>query len=355
MKQTKKKITQGSKTILSLVVGLLMFAFYETQDMIKTSLPDAVVATKPPPKIGEASALYSTADNLKKIYLDAIRKAKKSIFLIIYSLTDSEIILELKKKAEQGVEVCVVCDAKASGRVDRTLGKKIQTVRRIPDGLMHQKILVIDEKETWLGSANMTGDSLLEHGNLVAALPSQEFAQAILKKGKLMAQDDGYEPPLKSQRFNVGGQWVELWFFPDDPKGVKKILELIEGAKKTIKVAMFTWTRQDLAHAIIQAAKRGVKVEVVLDRQSSNGTSQKIATLLKQNKIPLKVNSDKGLLHHKFVYIDSKILVNGSANWTKAAFTQNDDCFIIIDNLNETQTKKMNDLWKMTLKKSEPY
>lgn len=352
MKKTKKKLPKASKNIISFLTALALLVLLWTQETHSSATPFT------PPVFGDAPELFANqaGDQLKSLYLNAIQKAEKSIFLIIYTLTEPDLILALKNKAEEGVSVCVICDAKASGRVDKKLGPAVHTVRRIAEGLMHQKILVVDEKETWLGSANFTGESLLNHGNLVAVFPHAEFSQAVLKKAQVMSnEDEGYEPSFKHQAFHMGGQNVELWFFPDDTGGVKKLLELIKEAKTSIKIGMYTWTRLDLANAVIQAAKRGVDVQIVLDRQSSRGTSQKIAALLKQNKIALSTNTGKDLLHHKFIYIDQNILVNGSANWTKAAFTQNDDCYTILNQLNASQKQKMDQLWKSMLNQAESY
>ncbi len=117
---------------------------------------------------------------------------------------------------------------------------------------------------------------------------------------------------------------------------------------------MFTFTRQDFAQAIIQAAKRGVKTEVVIDHQSAKGASAKVVALLQKAGVSVSLSQGSALLHHKFLYIDGKVLENGSANWTKAAFTQNDDCFLILHELNDSQKQQMEKLWKVIKAESAP-
>ncbi len=154
-------------------------------------------------------------------------------------------------------------------------------------------------------------------------------------------------PRFPHRDFIVGGQKLELWFFPDDVHGVQRLVELIRTAKKTVRVAMFTWTRRDLAQAIIAAKQRGVDAEVVIDSQSGKGASAQIVNLLHKSGVPVGLSQGNALLHHKFLYIDGETLVNGSANWTKAAFTKNDDCFIILHGLTEIQKKQMDSLWEV--------
>jgi len=316
---------------------------------IQNNLPSQL----PPPEPGEPAELYANQSqgDLTSTFCSAINKAENSVLLIIYSLTDPQIIDALKQKGEEGLPVHVVCDAKASPYVDSKLGSKVSVIRRFGPGLMHQKILVIDHKQTWIGSANMTTESLRMHGNLVAAVDSKAFADEIHKKASTL-KVEGREDPFPHTGYTIGGQHVELWFLPDNPDAVSRLKNLIQSAQKTIRIAMFTWTRNDLAQNVIAAAKRGVKTEVVIDHYSGKGASAKVVALLKKNGIKVALSPGGTLLHHKFLYIDEHTLVNGSANWTKAAFTQNDDCFIVLNDLTQQQKERMNALWDVILSSS---
>ncbi len=80
--------------------------------------------------------------------------------------------------------------------------------------------------------------------------------------------------------------------------------------------------------------------------------------MLEKGGIPVHLSTGQGLLHYKFAYIDEKILINGSANWTAAAFKDNDDFFLVIHPLTDKQTltdqqkNKMSELWKNIWKRS---
>ena len=286
-----------------------------------------------------------TGDNLQEAHTTAIHGAKKSVLLMIFALTNDNVISALRQKSEEGIPVKVICDAKASPHIIQKLGPKVEVVRRFAKGLMHLKILVIDEQECWMGSANMTGESLNMHGNLVVAMTAPLLAEMMAEKA-LTLQEYERKGEVDHREFTIGGQKVEFSFLPDDRKGSQRIKQLIRSAQKTIRVAMFTWTRFDMAKELIRAQKRGVNVEVVLDYSSAKGASAKIAELLKKEKIPIEYSSSgSALLHHKFIWIDNETLELGSANWTKAAFTQNDDCFLILHKLNQEQQDHMHKLW----------
>lgn len=308
-----------------------------------------VDSTTPPIQAqpGLPAQLYANQnqDDLHAVFLSGINEAKKSIHLTIFSLTDRRVIQALKKKSEEGVAVTIICDAKSCPDLSSRLGTKVKCHRRICPGIMHQKILVVDAEKSWIGSANLTSESLRIHGNLVQSVHSVPFSAALLEKADSLIQGKRGVP--FPQNFNIGGQKVELWFLPENRAALSRLLGLIQSAKKSVRIAMFTWTHWDLAKAVIDAKQRGIKVEVALDRQSSKGASQKIAKLFKQKSVPIRFSKGNALLHHKFIYIDDGILVNGSTNWTQAAFTKNDDCFMIFHDLTKQQRETMERLWEV--------
>ncbi len=323
---------------------MIAFGFYWTaQQLTSVEIP----SSEQPP------LLYSTQlrDDLTLTLQTGIAQAKESVWLIIYTLTDSKIIGALKKKSQEGVSVTVVCDGRASPFVERKLGPYVKVVKRFGDGIMHQKILVVDRSLVWIGSANMTGESLNMHSNLILGVMSPGLAEMVVQKAQTMPEE-GKGVPFLPREFLVGGQKLEMWYLPDSPAAVSKIKSLIDGAKKSIRIAMFTWSRRDFAEHLARAHARGIKVAVALDRYAGKGAGAKVSAYLKDQGVPVYMYQGPGLLHHKFMEIDNELLVNGSANWTKAAFDKNDDCFAILHNLTAQQQQQMNKLWEVIIAES---
>lgn len=349
MKRKKRmRMPPLKKALCTALASFLFLVIFWIFDKI----PSEVTARQPQAEYPAQLYANQSHDDLRHIYVTGINSAKKSVLLIIYSLSDQQIIQSLRRQAEAGIDVSVVCDSKASQGVARRLGSKVKVCRRQGAGLMHQKILVVDELNCWIGSANMTTESLQMHGNLVAGFQSQEIARWLTLKGEAMKSQEDL-PLFGHRKFTVGGQCIELCFLPDDQFAVERINQLIKTAKKTLNVAMFTWTRQDFARAIVEAQQRGVKTEVVMDYMSGKGANARVLELLKSQGVQVSLSQGNGLLHHKFLYIDGKTLVNGSANWTGAAFTKNDDCFIILHDLNEVQKQFLDSLWETIRLESE--
>lgn len=339
--KNRKRQTKLKKAFFSSILGFLIICFFWVTESSFISHPS---------EPGNCAEIYSNQmhDDLRQVFLAGMKDAKKSILLIIYTLTDPQIISELRKKAEEGIDVRIICDAKEAHKFGSKLGKKAKVFRRISAGLMHQKILVIDSMRTWIGSANMTSESLRMHGNLVTAFNSPRMAEAIKNKADQMCSQSNILHDVPHE-FEIADQKVELWFFPDNPYGAERLTQLIRSAQKSVRIAMFTFTRTDLAEEVVEAHKRGVKTEVVVDYHSGKGASAKIVEMLQQKGISIFLSQGNGLLHHKFMCIDEKTLVNGSANWTKAAFTKNDDCFIILHNLTDGQKQSLDKLWSVLL------
>ena len=118
-----------------------------------------VLDTKQPPPAPQSDyppVLYANQlnDDLTHTFTSAIGNAKKSVLLIVFSLTDPNIIQCLKEKCQQGIDVKVICDAKASPYIDSKLGCNVDVVRRFGMGLMHIKFWWSTTKK--LGSAQPT-------------------------------------------------------------------------------------------------------------------------------------------------------------------------------------------------------
>lgn len=349
-KKTKSLFSLKTSSITALIAILLITLVKLGESVVQDPYPAAEL-----PSSSEPVQLYSnqTGDNLTQLYVNAIRSAEHSITLVIFSLKDPQIIQALKDRCQSGISVYIVCDAQASkGITKQCNGSGIKIIRRAGKGLTHQKIVIIDSEQILIGSANFTTESLITHGNLVMGLKNHVLANTLEDKIKSM-DEDGDSTPLLHKDVIIGNQKVELWILPDDPQAVNRLKTLIRSAKKTVNIAMFTWTRRDLTQDLIEASQRNVKVDTIIDNYSGKGASAKIVNMLSTGGIPIALSTGKGLMHHKFAYIDGKTLINGSANWTHNAFANNDDCFIVLSPLTKDQRNKMNALWKCLQRESE--
>lgn len=128
---------------------------------------------------------------------------------------------------------------------------------------------------------------------------------------------------------------------------MKKLVNLIEEAKESIDTCIYTITNYDLAFALVDALKRGVRVRIVSDNNRIQGTGSQIQ-FLKGEGIPVRIKNSTYEMHHKYFIVDSALLVNGSFNWTMQAFTGNWENAIVCEeeNIVSKFTEHFNDLWQ---------
>jgi phosphatidylserine/phosphatidylglycerophosphate/cardiolipin synthase-like enzyme len=124
---------------------------------------------------------------------------------------------------------------------------------------------------------------------------------------------------------------LEWAFTQEDQHPEQLLISVINSAKSTLDIAIYSLTHPDIVQAIKEAKKRGVIVRIVSDGQQSGGKSQKVALhILLGAGIPIKIDDHSGLMHEKVTIADNKVVTTGSYNYSKAASTTNDEIIIVI-------------------------
>ena len=287
------------------------------------------------PEPSEAPRFYSnqSQQDLRLTFIEALKSAKKSVCLSVFGLSDPATLMTLKECIQNGIDYDPTASTHEVAQLLR--GAHLEGVQQ--GGLMHQKILILDEEKILIGSANLTTASLCMHDNLVVGLCHTEMAR-FLKE----------HIPYTSGLFRtmIGSQEISLWLLPDTRGHTLEDLRTrIRQASKSLKVALFTLTHPLLVNELVAAKKRGVEVLCAIDLHSGMGCGAKAIKELKSAGVKVFYSQGIQLLHHKFVIIDDKTVALGSANWTKAAFTKNSDSLLILDPMTQDQKRFMKRLW----------
>jgi phosphatidylserine/phosphatidylglycerophosphate/cardiolipin synthase-like enzyme len=107
-----------------------------------------------------------------------------------------------------------------------------------------------------------------------------------------------------------------------------RILRAIAQAKREVLVAVYAFTNEEIAQALVQAYQRGVNVQVVLDREFDHENANSKGAFLEKQGIKLRrvsgaksqtTDRGDGLMHQKFAIVDRSVVLTGSYNWTAAA------------------------------------
>jgi phosphatidylserine/phosphatidylglycerophosphate/cardiolipin synthase-like enzyme len=130
------------------------------------------------------------------------------------------------------------------------------------------------------------------------------------------------------------------------------IVEQIDNAKSEILIQAYSFTSAPIAKALVNAHKRGIKVQAILDKSNVTGNYSS-ATFLLNNGIPTYIDYKHAIAHNKIIIIDKEIVITGSFNFTKAAEEKNAENVLIIDSAE--LAKKYLENWMKHKEHSEEY
>ena len=284
-------------------------------------------------------------DDLKRVIIAAIKRAKCSIWIYTYGLNDPHILSLLHHKASHGVTCHIIYDQKTAPHLNRLETDHFHFHPIRERGLMHRKLVIIDSELLFLGSANLTTSSLAMHANCLIGFFSPSLATHFIQ----YAQYDFKLNKRKAKNpicLTIKNQTCELYHLPSK-QGLSRLLEMLDQAKREVIIALFTFTHPQIVSKLIDLHKKGVVVKIFLDQTSARGASARAAEQLYQGGLDLKRNQGLGLLHYKWGMIDRDILIVGSANWTQAAFHYNRDLLLFLYPLHKKQKQTLARIMKI--------
>ena len=258
-------------------------------------------------------------------------------------------------------------------------------------GLMHHKFVVIDGERVITGSANFTNSGMhgdagatQTRGNVnhlisiqsptLATIFREEFAQ-MWGDGPGGTNNSRFgrnkiAQPL--QTVQLGSVTINVLFPPhaktDSGHGLDVIEDQLGGAKKTIDLALFVFSAQQLSNKLAERVSAGVKLRLLADPGFASRSFSEVLDLLgvalpdrfckleagnqplpkplKGIGTPSLARGDK--LHHKFAVIDRKTVITGSFNWSPSAAHQNDETLLMIHSpeLAAHFTREMDRMWR---------
>ena len=183
---------------------------------------------------------------------DSIDAAHLTIDVAIYSLSLTSIRNALIRAHDRGVQVRVVMesDNMDASAPQALIDAGIPVLGDRRQGLMHDKFMVIDRSEVWLGSMNYTFSGTYEDNNNLILIKSVKMAENYTKEFEEMFLDDKFGPDIVPETpnpdFKIDGTRIETFFSPDD--GVESHLhEILTGATESIYFMAFSFTTDELA------------------------------------------------------------------------------------------------------------
>lgn len=129
------------------------------------------------------------------------------------------------------------------------------------------------------------------------------------------------QPPAIAQPITV--------YFSPKGGGTQSIIQKLDKAQKSVLVQAYSFTSAPIAKALLSAHKRGVRVEVILDK-SQRKEKYSSADFLGHSGTRTLIDSVHAIAHNKIMIIDGETVITGSFNFTKAAEEKNAENLLVI-------------------------
>ena len=107
------------------------------------------------------------------------------------------------------------------------------------------------------------------------------------------------------------------------------LVKEIDKAKSEILVQAYSFTSKEIAKALVDAHKRGVHVETILDK-SNKSQKYSAADFTFNMGISTFIDAEHAIAHNKIMVIDKETVITGSFNFTKAAEEKNAENLLIL-------------------------
>ena len=364
-------VTEHSVTLTGLESGQVYFARVYSVAGADTARPGNNAVATVSESSGEMVALFNKSvnnsvadpvDNLA-IYTTQIDdsvaawidKALISLDIAIYNFNNTPIANAINAAYDRGVNIRIIVEGGNANIGLNFINQNIPVLERLfADGSgMHNKFMIIDADDVdnaWImgGATNFTDFNMTVDFNNMIFIQDQSLARSYRVEFNEMWGSTTDQPNAGFSRFGadktnntphnfiVGGNEVELYFSPSDGT-TSKIIETIMDADASVNFATLVFTRDDIAHAVIDRSDDFfVDVTGLIDQVNTTGSEYD--NLLDSNVTVLSYQEVEGQLHHKYVIIDvnapddDPVVLTGSHNWSSSAENSNDENTLIIHN-----------------------
>jgi phosphatidylserine/phosphatidylglycerophosphate/cardiolipin synthase-like enzyme len=119
-------------------------------------------------------------------------------------------------------------------------------------------------------------------------------------------------------------------FFSPNGGCVKGIVREIEMGAREILVQAYSYSSTPIRNALINAQKRGTKVEIIFDKEEQKDQNYRAAKSFSKSGITVYLDGSHTIAHNKVIIIDRETVITGSFNFTNAAETKNAENVLVV-------------------------
>lgn len=268
------------------------------------------------------AVMTKTPDLGHTVIYNLIDNAQSSIHLMIYHLTDDQVINKLIEAQKRGVEVCIIFDnqtaSAGNGKIlfQKMLDAGIHIVKSSSGfSISHVKSFSVDKKILFVSTMNFIKSfaTMRDYG-LTTSEPSliAEF-ESVFATDLQNSQTGGtITPPLSVNN---------LVWSPVNSRD--KLTALIDSAKNEVRLTVENITDAYITASLGNAAKRGVTVRMLTPECVFGGAYNNERALKTLNEwgvdtrvTPNPISADIPYMHSKTISVDGQIAFIGSENYS---------------------------------------
>lgn len=297
-------------------------------------------------------------------FVEFVKAAKSTLHIAIYDFqldgkARQEVVEAIHAAAKRGVDVKIAYDHTKTENT-ATLGKGILGSDPAPRGtmafvqanfpdlptkpiagshLMHNKYIIRDGSDVWMGSANFTTSAWTRQENNILRLHSKELAKHYEEDFKSLWESGDIRGTGKNDygALEAGGAPVEFAFCPGEGSAAASLfVDSIQGAGKTLWLSSMVISSGPILGALVDYLKSGGKIRGVYDATQMHGVekdwqpagkpvSPKLALWLEvkshlvgKHSAPYSETSVHDFMHNKLLVTENTV-VTGSFNLSRNA------------------------------------
>lgn len=272
--------------------------------------------------------------------VNLIDGAQQRVDVAAYELDLPTVTDAMLRAHRRGVQVRLVTDG---NNEDEEMVTRLRragvpvTVRPKDGGIMHNKFVVVDNTWVWTGSWNLTENCTYRNNNNAVLIASSHLAKDYATEFEELFQGQ-FGPtspantPFPSVTIEVpetGSRvQLEVYFAPEDDVA-RHLIPLLADARSSVRFMAFSFTNSSIAETLVRLADRGVSVEGVFESRNAD-VSYSQYHFLKKAGVPVFLDGNPYILHHKVFIIDEQTVVLGSYNFSENADKENDENLLVI-------------------------
>lgn len=144
-----------------------------------------------------------------------------------------------------------------------------------------------------------------------------------------------------------GGNDASSVYFSPGETCRDAIITLIQSARKSLDICVFTISDNEISDAILARHKMGTPVRLITDNDKCYDAGSDIFRLSEAG-IHVKVDDTTHHMHHKYAVVDREVVLTGSYNWTRSAAQYNEENLLVTreKSVISRYQEEFNRMWK---------